>query len=490
MKIKTTLAFVTLSALCFFYFTYAPSRDDAPKETQPRASDTNALPSFVNVVETVAESASKGRQTLTTLRYLSSSRGGDVKGQGGTILRFSPNSFVDAGGKTITGKVRVEIEEYYDLTSILQAKLSTSSGEKLIETAGMINVKAYCGKSEVFLNQGSLYQVYFPRRGNQHEDFELFYGRWKEGGQIDWIAAGNEQQDRLDTSDTELKQPTPTTQPQVDRCFVQISESIMRRGNRISKMDYFNWQLTTGQTLNQWFVANFNPDLKMLSDYCSNALRTQITFHVNQKGKFVDYYISQSSIPEYDRKIAAFLASMPALELGVLMPVFTEDHACVLTFSAREMKAADAVGSNFRRQYADQEVMTNVNTSDLDYYIFTSSELGWINCDRFLPEEFELVDMRVIANGGSDGLVSMVFDEMNSVLNGRFTDGEFLFTGIPAGQKVRLIGIDNSGGSPLVAVKEMVTDSKVHSMDDYRRMNLKELNLCFKVPDLAASTPR
>jgi hypothetical protein len=485
MKTRTTLTFVTLSALCLIYFRYSGG---SPDETYISTDvGESSVPTFAapGIPEDPDVMSSATREsTITCNRFFASSRGGRIRGTKGTVLQFAPNSFVDAAGRPVTGRIRIELQECYDLSSILNAKLSTTSGKDIIETAGMVNVKAFAGRDEVFLAPGRSYEIGFPKNGNEKEDFNLFYGKWRDDGVIDWRLAGESDDDADVDGVTETTSPSSTPTD----CFIQITESQLRRGTRISNMDYFNWQLQSGQTLNQWFLENFNPDLSMLADYCNNALRTEITFHVDRDGKFLNHYISQSSVMEYDRQIASFISTMPALDLDVLMPTYTDDHACVLTFSSRQMKGAESVVASFRKQHKNDQPMSGVKTSELDYYVFASSELGWINCDRFLPEEDVLVNMRIEAAGGTDAMVCMVFDEMRSVLKGKYDGDSFLFDGVPSEQNVRIIAIDNTSGAPKIAVLNTKTAEGSQQCVNYKSATLSELDWNFKVtgPDVAA----
>ena len=103
---------------------------------------------------------------------------------------------------------------------------------------------------------------------------------------------------------------------------------------------------------------------------------------------FNDYYISKTSITEYDRSIASFLKTMPALDLDQLMPKFTYDHACILTFSTARGSSPDGFVQQFKSKHKGDpdKPLTDVDASTLDFFVFSSSELGWINCDRFVED--------------------------------------------------------------------------------------------------------
>ena len=114
--------------------------------------------------------------------------------------------------------------------------------------------------------------------------------------------------------------------------------------------------------------------------------------------------------------------------------------------------------------------------------MFSSTELGWINCDRFLQEDGPLVDFFVEAKSSPGSSVSMVFEDRKSILRGIREGGHFVFAGIPADENVRLIGKDNFSGNPTIEVKRANTSSLTCSLKNYEPMTLARLDgaLCWK----------
>jgi hypothetical protein len=358
---------------------------------------------------------------------------------------------------------------------MLVSKLSTTSGNKQLETAGMIKVQAFSGRSEVYLRDGARYNIHFPVVGDKREDFRLFYGKREDSGMIDWV---------LEEDDNPINDSAPPVSSVMNDCFIQISASELRIGNRIQKMDYFNWPLVNGQNLNQWFIAAFNPDPAMLDDFCANRMYAQLTFHVDEDGVFHDYYISHSSLTEYDRLIASALSTMPALDMKKFMPQYTEDHACVLSFGRQQESGNKAFLDRFvkRYDYKDpNQKMEGMKTEDLNYYVFSSTELGWINCDRFMESQGPFVDVVVETSSGESVGVSMVFDRERSILAGKKVGDAFVFTGIPANKTARLIALANPGGAPQMQVSTINTSCQRHLMRATQPIALADLDraLCW-----------
>jgi hypothetical protein len=363
------------------------------------------------------------------------------------------------------------------LDEILAEKLSTTSDGRIIETAGMVHIEAMQGNVRLRLKMDEQYTVFFPTQGKVDDGFELFYGSVTSDDIVNWTPASR-------TLPLGSAGAVSSSSIRED-CFIQICESEFRRRTQISEMDYFNWELKDGQTLNQWFVSNFNPAADMVDDFCRDKLISRIAFHVNADGGFKDYYIAHESKTAYDRVIAEFLSSMPPLDLSKVMPSYSTDHLCVLTFGHQQGSSSDEFVKRFAKRYDyadDRQPMTEVNGSDLDYYMFSSTELGWLNCDRFYNEGAPLVEFRVKARATDGSSVSMVFEDRKSIVRGVMMGDEFVFTGVPDDRKIRLIAVDNNGGNPVMQEARTVTSRKFHHMNTYESMTLSKLDaaMCWK----------
>ena len=499
MKPKSIIAVATLTTLCCIYLARLNEKVNAQFDPDTQSTAVFALSKNESSSDVGMSVGPERRMkvdlqsTVDSVFLMNGAIDNMIYGKEGTGLFFPANCFVDRSGNTVKGKVKIVLRECYDIATILAAKLSTTSEGQLLETAGMIDIQATSAGREVYIRDDGSYRIMFPKHENTKDDFELFYGEWKRDGIINWRLAevdlsavnefygSTEEGSKYDNIEMEYTtESAPVYQSKLnagESCFLHICESKLRRGTRISEMDYFNWQLGNGQTLNQWFVENFNPDLQMLEDYCIQGLRSEITFKVNRSGGFESYYISKSAITEYDRKLVAFLQTMPPLNLKQLMPDYTDDHACILTFGSRQANEKEKFVSSFAKKCdADpNKVMTEVDESTLDYFIFSCSQLGWINCDRFYNSDDPLVDYVVEISGGGNTSVSMVFDELNSVLRGVSEGNKVVFHDVPANKKVRLVGIQYNEEAPLMCVTKSNTQNERTLLNAFKPFTIGEL---------------
>jgi hypothetical protein len=85
-----------------------------------------------------------------------------VEGKNGTLLVFPQGCFVDAGGKTMSGKVKVELAEAFSLDEMLLSNLTTTSDGTLLETDGMIYFNATSNGKQIQINNDNPVYIEIP----------------------------------------------------------------------------------------------------------------------------------------------------------------------------------------------------------------------------------------------------------------------------------------------------------------------------------------
>lgn len=106
---------------------------------------------------------------------------------------------------------------------------------------------------------------------------------------------------------------------------------------------------------------------------------------------------------------------------------------------------------------------------ELQDYIFQTTQLGWINCDRFLTFE-NTVELVVELPRSEEGLAyTLVFYNYNSILRGYpDTLGQLVFKGLPPGEKVTLLGIGVKDGELYYSLLDLTTDTQGAKVSDLR----------------------
>ncbi|MCB0755011.1 MAG: OmpA family protein, partial [Flavobacteriales bacterium] len=110
-----------------------------------------------------------------------------IVGNAGVQVSIPANSFVDRDGNPITGNVTVEMKEALTFGSFHDYGLSTTSGNQLLETGGMIFLDAKDENgNQLSLNEDSQLSMLLPAESKE-EGMELFTsndgGDWQQVGQ-------------------------------------------------------------------------------------------------------------------------------------------------------------------------------------------------------------------------------------------------------------------------------------------------------------------
>lgn len=111
---------------------------------------------------------------------------------------------------------------------------------------------------------------------------------------------------------------------------------------------------------------------------------------------------------------------------------------------------------------------------ELDYYLFSSHEMGWLNCDKQLEGEDKTVltlniDTAIIPNA------RLVFSDIKSAAFPLFENGHLMFYNIPIGKKATLISFYKDGEKTFYCKKIIVVSSNMQENPEFKEVSLEGL---------------
>lgn len=106
-----------------------------------------------------------------------------ISGSQGTLITIYANSFETKEGKEVTSEIEIQLSEYYEVSDIILANLSTSSDDNILETGGMIHWTAKSEGEELILKNGKSVQIEFPT--SYKSNMQLFSGEFL-NGKMNW----------------------------------------------------------------------------------------------------------------------------------------------------------------------------------------------------------------------------------------------------------------------------------------------------------------
>jgi hypothetical protein len=96
------------------------------------------------------------------------------------------------------------VTEYYKLSDILLANLSTVSNGKHLETGGMLFIEAKKGAIELELKDNKPIDISFPTK-NKKQGMQLFSGEWKDKN-MNWTLQGDQTLEDVDISEEHIEE--------------------------------------------------------------------------------------------------------------------------------------------------------------------------------------------------------------------------------------------------------------------------------------------
>ncbi len=466
-----------------FAVIYEPTESTMP----PELSDAAEVFEYKGMKELLAEMDAKPQKFSFDPTEVQS-----INGKEGTVITFPANAFVDEDGNEPTGSIKIDLREYYSIQEILAAKLQTKAGDRILESGGMLHIEATSNGKKLKLKDGVVCEMKFPKN-DEDEDYKLFTGARDEEEVMDWTLAemdgemtlqtGSFQPGFLDGVFVSEGEGFETERQMNLDCFIQIVSSYRRDLFYINKMDYFQWKFQdVPQDLNTYFLSNFNPSVEMLNDFCEGKMTCEVQISIRENGTIRNAMVTKSCKPEYDEMFMDFVTNLPVLDTEQLLKTPDDNNAFVLRFGKATGTNKDAAAARFRSKYKGKEdkEMTSVSSTDLNFYVFNSSDLGWINCDRFDVEPGEMVDVEVESSFSDSCYVSMVFEDMNSVLLGINQGDKIVFNGVPKNREVKIVSVRCVNGKPDVSTVKTITSSQPVKMEKYEPLTIARLDEEFK----------
>jgi hypothetical protein len=110
----------------------------------------------------------------------------------------------------------------------------------------------------------------------------------------------------------------------------------------------------------------------------------------------------------------------------------------------------------------------------LDYYLFNTIEMNWINCDRPLAGSNKAIvalniDTAIIPN------IRIMFSNLRAVSFPIIESDQFYFKGVPLNEPATIIGFYKSEGKHYIYKKEIIVTENMQEKAVFREVTLEEL---------------
>ena len=415
--------------------------------------------------------------------FVDSERDTTIVCKEGTSIKIKANSFIsEKSGDLKSAVVKLEVNEYYKISDMIFANLTTTSGGKMLETGGMLHISATNNGENCTVKPGMAIEVGFPYVVKK-DKMLLFEGE-RSGNLIDWKIGERIEDD------------------------VMILSELPRSGN-------------SGLLSEEFFIVEDMPEfpggeqamrrfLKENAVYPTSMLKKEIegkvtvTFVVDSEGNTTKIRVVKGLDETLD-KVAVYAVSnfpkwKPGRQRGKPVDV---SYTVSVNFSAQkgelnqeELNKAKELEEKLKSFRYDNESAKYLSNSDkirkfeekienenfketsvyeVTRYLFSTTRLGWLNCDRFFDENRNLTDLSILNENQDNTIVNVIFHSFKSLIPGNIESGKMVFRKIPVGERVTIVAVKAKESEILFSVKEIVISDKKELILDFRKVTLELL---------------
>lgn len=409
-----------------------------------------------------------------------------LKGDKGTVIYIPADAFQLADGASPTGKVKIELKECFSLSEMIGENMSTTSFDSILETGGMIYIKASADGKELTIKEGKAFVIGFPK-GKNTEEMDLFYdfslndtsSTWVPDYQMFQAEAMKDakpdttvEDDGLDES-VVFKYPIEMTDDLFDYGFAVTANSgtffnLKIAGQDRTILDYINDPTSIADSISRKFYKNG------WSVYCD----LNIDVNGKMKNPKAEKFFNTKENSYAFKIVKDFLEKAPAFDLNTSEEKIDHHSDYLLGVTGTRQINYQRFKKKFREQYSKytDQAIQQMDGNSLDYYLFAATKMGWINCDRFWDMDAKKkTDFIVSSPYGANTKVQIVFKDINSIMSGIYSKGQFVFSNVPLDRKVKIIGISYGNGKPTLGVAETTIRKEVFQLKEFKEFSLDEL---------------
>jgi hypothetical protein len=404
-----------------------------------------------------------------------------IFGEQGTRIFIGSQSFQLPNGDIVKDSIQIQLKEFYKKSDIILADLSTESDGKILETGGMLYIKAYANGEELSVRPDKRIVVHFPREKYSPKKMNLFYA---DSNTSTDSSVNNWDVDTINLVKRTLKLGS------FGWWYPAVNDST---GYNFTPKDFadtgYYWNPLDFHVKSYIFSDETIREIertKNINNYLHfeswNDYGVECDMYVSTKGYIHSPKITTKISYKAKQEILTFLESLPQLEPGKnkydeiiqrrgllfitpgnIVPLYQTDE--------QYLKSFDKKYSKF-----EKSPIKNVDAAELEFYIFSISKLGWINCDRFLKFE-EKIDLMVNIDASPDLKLKLSFSEFDGFLKPTIIDGKYLFRQVPVGENSTLVGINTTDNELTVAIKEITISNQPIEELLFAKTTLGELRL-------------
>lgn len=339
----------------------------------------------------------------------------------GTVLKISRSAFLIASTSVeVKGMVTFQVKEFYEISDILSAGLTTQSNGNILETGGMLFIQATADGQLCKLKDNSPIEISFPF-AEKKDGMLLFNGSWKDQ-RINWELLPTKEDDQVkDIEDFEVMAEFPGG---ADALRKFMYKNIVSPDSLIDISGLVQLQFVIDETGKVRSVNFMNRSHQGFKDVVLNTF---------------------SKMPRWK----------PAKRNG--LPV-RSTYFQTIRFCSDEGNINDTIFKNEFEATVNDTNINKVKTADISQYIFSTSKLGWINCDRFYNSPKPRTDLYVDCGHYTELDIKLVFHSFKAILDNFPSKTASKFQNIPGDEAITVVVVKKINDDTFISLTESNTN--------------------------------
>jgi hypothetical protein len=406
-----------------------------------------------------------------------------ITGEKGTTIYIPPDAFQFSDGSIPSGNVILTLKECYSLKDMIAENLSTISQYQILQTAGMIEFKATADGRELLVKNGKAFVIGFPKN-SKIDTMDLFYDFKDNSGSKTWIA------------DYKMFEAEAISEAQKDTTIGEGDRSLNLKYPIEMTEDLYDYGLTSVYMTSTFSdiklvdqdktILDYINDPENISDsiaklFIKNDWRVHFNFNIDKNGKINNFRVENDEYTKYNNEALKitedFFRKAPQFDLSSYKEKVNYDWDYSLGIMGSRQINWDRFKTKFREQFAEykNKAIQKLDKTALDFYMFSATKLGWINCDKFWDTTDEKIDFIVKTPNANESKIQIVFNDINSIMNGTLKGNQFIFNNVPVNRKIKVIGISYINGKPTMSSLTTKINKDGAQLGAFKEFSLDEL---------------
>ncbi len=367
-----------------------------------------------------------------------------VVGSVGILVAISSGTFSNSKGEIVSGKIHLNLVEVKSFPDIISAGLQTTSGERILQTAGMIFIDALSKGESLQIRPGK--SIVMKMSGQRSFiNAKVFTGEFNEDGNMNWKKVSGMETDLIPFPIDLLDFNNGAWECWYSEEQLRLLQDTKFKNTYIhttefeSRMHIFNYYATcpqmndlddeiikiyTDNISHDLFYADSLAALHLINNYKPLVDTTKV-FRFDNVGWIS--FIYRSALQFAEERLGK------PLDFDALGIDSTSTLKQLIDRGYSETEATHVLNLYNIRERAIKLRRDQQEVSELHSYVFSVTNLGWINVDRFLTDQESSESTFTVSVNSRDSLdvfvVSLIIPSYSVALNAtNETDGSFSFT--------------------------------------------------------------